>query len=534
MPTLIHLLKTFALFLIIAGIARADHLADLQTLAGKNGQADWGHWGADPSKYSSWKSHTNRLIPVYTFGIKLDAVQGDANPYRNEDSLRRLYGQIPRGTLNPNAPYFDQTGIHTLLMKAGLMKKKYVVLMVFDGMDWQITRAAAIYKAGKVTYDRGRGSGLAFQDYRGAPTDFGLMVTSPAGSGASLNVRLQQYTHEDEIVRGGYDALHGNVAPWFLTIDRQYPIGESRTRPHAVTDSAASATSMNSGIKAFNKAINVDTQGKHVEPIARVFQRGGYAVGVVTSVPISHATPAAAYANNISRDDYQNLSRDLLGLRSISHPKKPLDGVDVLLGAGWGVTVQSDKSQGVGFVPGNRFVSLPDVRAATRKYHAVQRTAGKNGAELLAEAADEAIRRRKRLIGLFGVPSGHLPYRTADGRFDPVPDERNDETYTKADINENPTLADMTRAALRVLETDPKGFWLMVEAGDVDWASHGNNIDNAIGAILSGEEAFKAVTDWAEKNDRWKDTVIILTADHGHYFNLRKPEALLKEEDKAK
>ena len=73
----------------------------------------------------------------------------------------------------------------------------------------------------------------------------------------------------------------------------------------------------------------------------------------------------------------------------------------------------------------------------------------------------------------------------------------------------------------------------MIEAGDVDWANHGNNIDNAIGAVLSGEEAFTVVTDWAEKNDRWKDTVIVLTADHGHYFNLRKPEALVKKGDKS-
>ena len=95
------------------------------------------------------------------------------------------------------------------------------------------------------------------------------------------------------------------------------------------------------------------------------------------------------------------------------------------------------------------------------------------------------------------------------------------------------TLANMTRAALRLLETDLKGFWLLIEAGDVDWANHGNNIDNSIGAVLSGEAAFQAVTDWAEKNDRWKDTVIIVTADHGHYFQLRKPAALLKKGDKS-
>lgn len=50
------------------------------------------------------------------------------------------------------------------------------------------------------------------------------------------------------------------------------------------------------------------------------------------------------------------------------------------------------------------------------------------------------------------------------------------------DITENPTPAEMTTAALTVLQKREKGFWLMVEAGDVDWANHDNNIDTSIGA----------------------------------------------------
>ena len=62
----------------------------------------------------------------------------------------------------------------------------------------------------------------------------------------------------------------------------------------------------------------------------------------MTSVPISHATPAAAYSHNVSRSDYQDLSRDLLGLPSISHRELPLPGIDVLLSAGWGEIVEAD------------------------------------------------------------------------------------------------------------------------------------------------------------------------------------------------
>jgi alkaline phosphatase len=67
----------------------------------------------------------------------------------------------------------------------------------------------------------------------------------------------------------------------------------------------------------------------------------------------------------------------------------------------------------------------------------------------------------------------------------------------------------------------------MIESGDVDWANHANNLDNSIGATLSGDAAFRAVCQWAEQHDRWKDTAVIVTADHGHYLVLEKPEALV-------
>ena len=68
-------------------------------------------------------------------------------------------------------------------------------------------------------------------------------------------------------------------------------------------------------------------------------------------------------------------------------------------------------------------------------------------------------------------------------------------------------------------------FWLMVESGDVDWASHANNIDNAIGAVRAGDAAVKAIFDWIEKHDAWDDSVVIVTSDHGHAFVLTEPEA---------
>jgi alkaline phosphatase len=124
-----------------------------------------------------------------------------------------------------------------------------------------------------------------------------------------------------------------------------------------------------------------------------------------------------------------------------------------------------------------------------------------------------------------------LPFRTADGNFNPAPGvSMISEFYSDADIAENPTLADMTRAALDVLSANEKGFWLMVEAGDVDWANHDDNLDSSIGAVLSGGDAFRAIVDWVERNGFWDETALIVTADHGHYLVLDDPAALIPQQ----
>jgi alkaline phosphatase len=67
-----------------------------------------------------------------------------------------------------------------------------------------------------------------------------------------------------------------------------------------------------------------------------------------------------------------------------------------------------------------------------------------------------------------------------------------------------------------------------VEAGDVDWACHGNNIDNCIGAVHDGDAAFRAVVEWVEARDAWDDTAVIVTSDHGHLFVLTDPAAFAR------
>ena len=117
----------------------------------------------------------------------------------------------------------------------------------------------------------------------------------------------------------------------------------------------------------------------------------------MTSVPISHATPACAYAHNVHRDDYQDLTRDLVGLRSISHPARPLPGVDVLIGGGAGDIKEKDAagSQGKNFVPGNAWITADDLKAidasAGGKYVLAVREEGISGRNRLAEQARDVV-----------------------------------------------------------------------------------------------------------------------------------------------
>lgn len=515
-----------------------DPIAAMQTQSVESNKPLWGHWGPDRDKYSTWTSHSNRLIPVYTFGCDLSAVNGEHSPYRSEQRLKELYGKLPTETLNGQAEYFDQTDVYLLQKQAAQAGKKRIILFVFDGMDWQTTRAAAIAASKQVAYDSGRGSGLAFQDYRKTTTDFGFFVTSPHNDGTATNVDKQIVTNPGGKVAGGYDVARGGKDPWSPSENLQYPIGKSvqDELPHAYTDSAASATSLCSGIKSYNDAINVDFAGREVLPIARTLQEEGFAVGVVTSVPISHATPACAYANNVHRDDYQDLTRDLLGLPSIFHPGG-LAGVDVLIGAGWGEDKDKDGNQGKNFVAGNRYLTASDrerISSETAgKYVVAERTAGRSGSELLNESVKRAIAGKHRLFGYFGVKGGHLPFQTADADYQPAvsvgnPEAAKAESYSPEDLKENVTLPEMALAAVELLEARSTRWWLMVEAGDVDWANHSNNIDNSIGAVLSGDKAFRQVCSWIEQHGGWDETVLILTADHGHYMVLDQPELLAR------
>jgi len=330
----------------------------------------------------------------------------------------------------------DQTDL-AAIQRAGFADgKRYVFLVIFDGMDWQTTWAAATYNRRSVGYHAGRGTGTHFQDYTAdGTTQFGFMVTAPNNEGTTADVNLQRILNPGGTQPGGYNAEKGGPNPWTPGDDPFYLIGCApndlkAAGEHAYADSAATATAMTSGVKTYNDAINVDATGNRVPTVAHEAQDRGRSVGVVTSVPISHATPACAYAHNVHRDDYQDLTRDLVGLPSISHPEKSLAGVDVLIGGGFGdeQLQKVSKGQGENFVPGNLWITADDLKAIDSrsggKYVVALRTEGVNGRRHLAAEALAAAQAGKRLFGFYGVgkPRGIFPFKLPTAIITPLQD----------------------------------------------------------------------------------------------------------------
>ncbi len=265
------------------------------------------------------------------------------------------------------------------------------------------------------------------------------------------------------------------------------------------TDSAAAATAMATGVKTYNGAIGVDVNGK---PVVNVFERAdslGKATGVVTSVPLSHATPAAFGAHNVLRKNYEEIGREMIMESTL----------DVIMGAGHPYYDAEGKK---------RDVPEFDKVGGQQTWEAL--LAGKAGADadgdgdndpwtLIEKKEDfRQLARGTRLTRLIGIPHAGTTLqveRAGDPEAAPF----------TVPFNENvPTLADMSLAALNVLNNDPDGFYLMIEGGAVDWAGHANRKSRVIEEEIAFNKTVEAVVRWIEKNGGWSKNLLIVTGDH--------------------
>lgn len=220
-----------------------------------------------------------------------------------------------------------------------------------------------------------------------------------------------------------------------------------------VTDSAAAATALATGIKVNDGVLSlaIPGDGSELETVLEFSAARGKRTGLVTTTYMTHATPAGFGSHESSRDNAQQIADDYL-LQT-----RP----NVLFGGGaYGMSPSAAAAAGYAVVSNTE--SLTNLHAATLTH----------------------------VSGQFGLT--HLPYAN-DG------------------VTDLPQLAQMAAVALDLLSRDPDGFFLMVEGGRIDHACHANDLRNVIGETLAFDDAVRRVVKWAGARG---DTLVIVTADH--------------------
>ncbi len=229
---------------------------------------------------------------------------------------------------------------------------------------------------------------------------------------------------------------------------------------NGVTDSAASGTALSTGSKTNNGRIGKDAEGNDVYSVARTAKNCGMAVGVATTVCINHATPSAFYAHNVDRNNYNEIAQWMLDA-----------DYDFYAGGDAKCTAEqrSDlygRAQKQGY-------------AIARGYDDYKAKAGK---------AEKMMLYQKNV-------AEEVPYaidRTAD------------------DL----TLAQITKAGIDFLskKSGKEGFFMMVEGGKIDYASHRDDAATMIHEVLDFNAAISEAYEFYKKHK--DETLIIVTADH--------------------
>ncbi len=226
----------------------------------------------------------------------------------------------------------------------------------------------------------------------------------------------------------------------------------TRSADSAVTDSAAAATAMSTGIKVNNQVVSLALpgDGKDLKTFVEFFKEYGKTTGIVTNSYLNDATPACFSGHARKRNDFEDLSRDMA--KNV-HP-------NLLFGGGC-------KGMSVDFLKESGYAVATDLKSM--------------------DALDIAS---KYWAGLFG--SSMLPF------------ERN------GDYSKLPHLSQMVKKALTLLDNE-KGFFIMIEGGLIDKAGHGNDIEKNIWETVEFANTVKTVLEWAKDRN---DTLVIVTADH--------------------
>ncbi len=230
-----------------------------------------------------------------------------------------------------------------------------------------------------------------------------------------------------------------------------------------ITDSAASGTAIATGTKTENGRLGTDPQGNPVYSVAqRLKDDYNYQVGIFSSVPLNHATPAAFYAHVDDRDEYHTITTQI--------PDSKFD-----------------------FIGGSGFLKFEDPEVDNMNSQDFLEQHGYT--VVYGQKEFDAIRGTGKVVMVANPHADHMNktknYDSEEDRLVPI--------------------AQMMQDCLATFD-ESKPFFVMCEGGEIDWAGHANQVMPSIEAILRFDDAVKVAYEFYLKHP--KQTLIIVTADH--------------------
>ena len=317
--------------------------------------------------------------------------------------------------------------------------------------------------------------------------------------------------------------LGDGMGPTTVTASRIYKYGEAgqltmeslkrtaRIKTYSLdgqtTDSAPSMAAYMTGVKMRNEVISMSPEtvardsanksypsgadstcpagnGTAVTTLLELAKKAGKSVGAVTTTTVTHATPAATYAHICNRNGENAIAAQAVP-GGAGYNSALGTGLDVLLGGG------TDH-----FLPTSLGGKRTDGRDLTAELKAQGYTYVNSGTAF--KAVDTAA--TTKLVGLFN--KSLLNYEL-------------DRAKTANAIDE-PSLADMTEKAVKLLQKNGKGYFLMVEGGRIDHALHNTNAKRALEDTIAFDDAIKRALTLVDL----KNTLIVVTADHDHTMTI--------------
>ncbi|WP_432736086.1 alkaline phosphatase [Maridesulfovibrio sp. FT414] len=245
-----------------------------------------------------------------------------------------------------------------------------------------------------------------------------------------------------------------------------------------VTDSAAGGTALSCGFKTTNGYIAKLPDGSNIKTIAEAAKENGYAVGIVTTTRLTHATPASFSAHNPDRDAENEMAIDQAN-----------SGFDFFAGGGYRHFVAKDNKMGL---KSKRKDDVDVVKMFTDKGYKT----------FVGDSTRDAFRAYTPKKGdkvFAALTSSHLPYEV----------ERLHSTMKE---NKLPSLVELTEKAIASLDAQDKPFFLMVEGGRIDHAAHAHDPMSVIMDTIAMDDAVKAAYEFYKKHP--EETLIVTAADH--------------------